>query len=461
MAGTRRSPQADGATARAAVRARRPSLAAHVARRCAHRRRAVRRARFGRAARRRASMRARRSARTSSRSTFITACRARADAGPRSARVSPRRTASRCVMRYACRRAHGRTGIEAAARAARYDALRVGGASRRCGRRRCSRTIRTTRPRRCCCSCCAAPARTASPACRPRADAAGLRGCGRCSTSPRARLEAFVRTRGLALRRRRQQCRRRAIGAMRCASASFPPSREHCRRLSGNDRARRRAPGRSRAARRRPRGARRRGVDRHRHARSRSGFAALPPHRARNVLRHFLRHARSASPVGARDSRRCSTSSRAARADARVRLAHDGAVVGIHRGRIVVHAAAPPRFARAWHGEAVLDLAARTARVHAGARRRACARRASQRIASIVRAARGRRALAALRRNRPRRALKSWLQEAGIPTGSASACRSSSAATCWPPCRDSASTCFAAAPGAAGLRIEWKPAQPI
>ena len=42
--------------------------------------------------------------------------------------------------------------------------------------------------------------------------------------------------------------------------------------------------------------------------------------------------------------------------DARVRLVHDGAEIGIHRGRIVVHPPAVAPFALAWQGEAQLAL---------------------------------------------------------------------------------------------------------
>ena len=87
-----------------------------------------------------------------------------------------------------------------------------------------SRTIATTRPRRCCCSSCAARGRAGSPAmpraARRRRGVAWLRplldvprGRHRRATSQRARL---------AVGRRRQQRRHRATAAMRCAAPSCP-----------------------------------------------------------------------------------------------------------------------------------------------------------------------------------------------------------------------------------------------
>ncbi len=42
--------------------------------------------------------------------------------------------------------------------------------------------------------------------------------------------------------------------------------------------------------------------------------------------------------------------------DARVRLAHDGVELGVHRGHIVVHAPAVAPFALRWRGEMKLAL---------------------------------------------------------------------------------------------------------
>ena len=75
-----------------------------------------------------------------------------------------------------------------------------------------------------------------------------------------------------------------------------------------------------------------------RNARPRRRSRAFAPHRARNLLRWFLRERGLAARRRPRASLRCSTQLATRAADARVRLAHDGARVGVHRGRIVVHA---------------------------------------------------------------------------------------------------------------------------
>jgi tRNA(Ile)-lysidine synthase len=84
-------------------------------------------------------------------------------------------------------------------------------------------------------------------------------------------------------------------------------------------------------------------------------LAALPEHRARNLLRWYLRQHGLRAPSAARlcAMLRQLTS---ASADARVRLVHDGAEIGVHRGCLVVHAPPQPPFAVAWRGEAALEL---------------------------------------------------------------------------------------------------------
>ena len=73
-------------------------------------------------------------------------------------------------------------------------------------------------------------------------------------------------------------------------------------------------------------------------------LAARAPHRARNLLRWFLRRHELAAPSAARLAAMLDQLSGAA-PDARVRLVHAGAEVGFHRGRIVVHAPAVAPFA--------------------------------------------------------------------------------------------------------------------
>jgi tRNA(Ile)-lysidine synthase len=87
----------------------------------------------------------------------------------------------------------------------------------------------------------------------------------------------------------------------------------------------------------------------------RATLAALPPHRARNLLRWFLRRCELPAPSTARLDAML-VQLRTARADAQVRLAHAGVEVGVHRGRVVVHATPASAFDLAWQGEDELLL---------------------------------------------------------------------------------------------------------
>ena len=86
-----------------------------------------------------------------------------------------------------------------------------------------------------------------------------------------------------------------------------------------------------------------------------AAFALQAPHRARNLLRWFLRRHGLRAPSSARLAAMLDQLVHAA-ADARVALHHDGAVLGVHRGRIGVHSAPAARFALAWHGESEIAL---------------------------------------------------------------------------------------------------------
>jgi len=144
----------------------------------------------------------------------------------------------------------------------------------------------------------------------------------------------------------------------------------------------------------------------------RAALAALPGHRARNVLRWFLRQRDLPAPSTARLAAMLAQLTQA-RGDARVRLAHAGVELGVHRGRIVVHAPSPPPFAMAW------DIHAELALPHG----RLVATRVEgdgvdlARIGSVpltVRSREGGERLS-LGRNRPHRPLKVILQDAGMP----------------------------------------------
>ncbi|MCC6195409.1 MAG: tRNA lysidine(34) synthetase TilS [Burkholderiales bacterium] len=145
---------------------------------------------------------------------------------------------------------------------------------------------------------------------------------------------------------------------------------------------------------------------------ARRALAELPPHRARNLLRWFLRRRGLAAPASARLAAMLDQLANA-RPDARVRIAHAGAEVGIYRDRVIVHPPPPPAYALAWSGEAELRLPhGRLAFGRADGDGIAADRIAGRRVHVRPRAGGERLQLAA---NRPRRALKSILQDAGVP----------------------------------------------
>ena len=145
---------------------------------------------------------------------------------------------------------------------------------------------------------------------------------------------------------------------------------------------------------------------------ARNALIALPPHRARNLLRWFLADHGLAPPSSARLEamlRQLATS----RADARVRVVHAGSEVGVHRYRIVVHRAAPPPFELGWSGESSIALPHGVLQfertdgdgLSAALLQSACV---------VVRSRRGGERIQ-LASNRPRQALKSLLQRAAMP----------------------------------------------
>ena len=87
----------------------------------------------------------------------------------------------------------------------------------------------------------------------------------------------------------------------------------------------------------------------------RAHLAGLSNARAANLLRWFLRGEGLRPPADARlaDVLR---QLRSASADARTRIAHDGAEIGCHRGRVIVHAPTTAPFAVAWQGTPEVKL---------------------------------------------------------------------------------------------------------
>ena len=87
----------------------------------------------------------------------------------------------------------------------------------------------------------------------------------------------------------------------------------------------------------------------------RDALATLSGGRARNLLRWFLRQHALAAPSAARLAAMLMQLANAA-PDARVRLEHAGVELGLHRGRVVVHAPPSAHFEVRWNGEAELAL---------------------------------------------------------------------------------------------------------
>ena len=87
----------------------------------------------------------------------------------------------------------------------------------------------------------------------------------------------------------------------------------------------------------------------------RAVLAGLSAPRARNLLRWFLRRHDLPAPSAAR-LEAMMTQLAGAKPDARVRLSHASVEIGIHRGRIVVHAPPSAAFAVPWRGEATILL---------------------------------------------------------------------------------------------------------
>jgi tRNA(Ile)-lysidine synthase len=137
----------------------------------------------------------------------------------------------------------------------------------------------------------------------------------------------------------------------------------------------------------------------------------MDDHRARNLLRWFLHERGLPAPSSAR-LHAMLAQLRGSRLDATTRLLHAGWEIGVYRGRIHVHAPGPAPFEVAWDGASDLELAHGVLRIArsdgdgidaqriAGAAMRIRSRRGGERFQ--------------LAGNRPRRALKSILQEAGV-----------------------------------------------
>jgi tRNA(Ile)-lysidine synthase len=136
------------------------------------------------------------------------------------------------------------------------------------------------------------------------------------------------------------------------------------------------------------------------------------PYRARNLLRWFIVEHGLRAPSAARLAAMLDQLVHAA-PDSRVRLPHDGAEIGFHRRRIVVHPPAVARFLILWRGERELALPHGTLEfAPCGGGDAGCAALDRQEVSVRLRVGGERIRLAA---DRPRRTLKGILRDAGMP----------------------------------------------
>jgi len=135
-------------------------------------------------------------------------------------------------------------------------------------------------------------------------------------------------------------------------------------------------------------------------------------HRARNLLRWFL-HARGLPAPSSARLAAMLDQLRASRGDAMTRFAHAGMEVGVYRGRIYVHACPPAPYDVPWDGACDVDLPHGVLRIAHAEGQGIDALRIRHAAFHVRSRGGGERFQVAA--NRPRRALKSILQDAGIP----------------------------------------------
>ena len=145
---------------------------------------------------------------------------------------------------------------------------------------------------------------------------------------------------------------------------------------------------------------------------SQAALNAMADHRARNLLRWFLHTCGLAAPSSARLAAMLDQL-RASRGDALTKIAHGGAEVGVYRGRVHVHARAPAPYDLAWDGSCDIALAHGVLRMKEAEGEGIDAQRIIGAALRVRSRQGGERFQVAA--NRPRRALKSILQDAGIP----------------------------------------------
>jgi tRNA(Ile)-lysidine synthase len=186
----------------------------------------------------------------------------------------------------------------------------------------------------------------------------------------------------------------------------------------------------------------------------RQALDSLAPHRARNLLRWFLRGQGLPAPSTARLAAMLDQL-RGARGDAVIRLAHAGVEIGVHHGRIALHTIPPERFDLRWQGEPELKLPHGILAFGRAEGSGIDLAQLRQDVHVRSRVGGERFQIAA---DRPRRALKSILRDAGIPPWERRGlplifCGEALAAVAG--LGIDASLC--AAPGHPGLTVAWHP----
>jgi tRNA(Ile)-lysidine synthase len=185
-----------------------------------------------------------------------------------------------------------------------------------------------------------------------------------------------------------------------------------------------------------------------------AALAALPAHRARNLLRWFLRSRGLPSPSSARLAAMLDQLA-TVRVDAAIRLPHAGVELGVHRGRVAIHAVPPAQFDVPWRGEPEIALPHGTL---AFGRADGAGIDLAQLAGDVRVRSRSGGERFQVAANRPRRALKAILRDAGIPPWE----------RCGLPlvfCGDALAAvaglgidaALRAPPGHAGLTVEWRP----
>jgi tRNA(Ile)-lysidine synthase len=94
-------------------------------------------------------------------------------------------------------------------------------------------------------------------------------------------------------------------------------------------------------------------------------LATLDARRARNLLRWFLRERGLAAPSTARLAQMLQQLAHAAN-DARIAIGHEGAEIGVHRGRVIVHRVPLAAYRRDWFGTEAIELPHGTLRLVRG-----------------------------------------------------------------------------------------------